>query len=103
MAKTRSRDETKPTPASIALNRLLLEDGPIARSLRLAISRQQLGKWRAAKRRPAPEGMKLIRVITKKRIDYDHWVHDELVDATLARLARLRQRQREATPASAAG
>jgi len=77
MAKLQSRDENKPTRASIALDRILLEDGPMARALRAEISRQQLGKWRAAKRRPAIEGMRVIRRITKRRIDYDHWAHDD--------------------------
>jgi hypothetical protein len=98
MGKQRSRDKTKPSPASVALDRILLEDGPTARSLRLVISRQQLGKWRAAKRRPAPEGAKIISIITKDRIGRDDWIDEKIVRATLARLARLlAKRNRETT------
>jgi hypothetical protein len=69
----RSNGAKEPTRAAIMLDRVLSEDGPIARALRKAFIRSQLRRWRTAKRKPDIDGVLEVERLTKGMIAPKHW------------------------------
>jgi hypothetical protein len=63
----------KTSRAAETLDRILDEDGDVAKVLRKHFHRSQLGRWRNARRRPEIEGMILVRELTRGEISLEAW------------------------------
>jgi hypothetical protein len=63
----------KPTRASQTLDRILTDDGPMAKTIRRAFLRDQLWRFRSGSRRPELESMFQLRDLTGGKIAIEMW------------------------------